>query len=125
MINHAKFLVAGAALAAAGLTASTTAQAATGDQIYKQRCAMCHAITPGKSGPMAPSLSGVVGRKSGTGPFSAYSPAIKAAGKVWTPANLDSFLAAPTKVIPGTRMVTAVPNAADRKALIGYFATLK
>lgn len=121
MIARAIAIVA----AAAALAAATTAQAAPGDQIFKQRCAMCHTITPGKSGPMAPSLSGVVGRKSGTGPYSAYSPALKAAGKVWTPANLDTFLTAPTKVIPGTRMVIPVPVAADRKALIAYLATVK
>lgn len=116
-------LAAGAALATAGMTG--TAQAATGDQIYKQRCAACHAVTPGKSGPMAPTLAGVVGRKAGTGPFPGYSPALKAAGTVWTQAKLDTFLAAPTKVVPGTRMVIPVPNADDRKALIGYLATLK
>lgn len=124
MTKLAIALAAGAAIAAVGMAGSASAQTASGDQLFKQRCAACHSITP-KSGPIAPTLAGVVGRKSGTAAFPGYSPALKAAGIVWTQAKLDTFLAAPMKVVPGTRMVTAVPAAADRKALIGYLAKLK
>ncbi len=53
-----------------------------------------------------------------------YSPAMRGSGKVWTAAELDAFLANPTGTIPGTRMVLPVRNAAQRRAIIDYLATL-
>jgi cytochrome c len=106
------------ALLAAG---SAHAETVSGDQIFKQRCQMCHAAAPGL---MAPSLKGVVGRKAGATQFS-YSSALKAAKLSWTKENLDKFLAAPTKLVPGTRMVISVSDPAQRKAVIAYLATLK
>jgi len=117
-------LAAGIALAAAGTAGTASAQAASGEQLFKQRCAVCHTVTP-KSGPMAPTLAGVVGRKAGSAAFPSYSPALKGASVVWTKANLDNFLTNPTGLVPGTRMVTRVPDAAERAALIGYLATVK
>ncbi len=100
-----------------------TAQAQDGAQIFKARCQMCHAITPdGKAGAMAPNLRGVVGRKAGSGNFAGYSPALKAFGKVWTAPNLEGFLAAPGKLVPGTRMMIALPDPGERAAVIAYLA---
>jgi len=111
--------------ALSGVAAAAQAQdAAAGEKVYQARCAMCHTKTA-VGGPMAPSLVGIVGAKAASRGWDKYSPALKASGKVWNPASLDEFLAAPAKVVPGTRMVIPVPNPADRKALIAYMATLK
>ena len=106
-------LLAGTAAAAPG------GDAVKGKALYQARCAMCHA------GGSAPSLAGVVGRKSGTAPGFAYSPAMKAAHITWTPANLDAYLAGPSKKVPGTIMFVNVAVPADRSAIIAYLATVK
>lgn len=117
-------LAAGAALAAAALLATSgaaSAQAPDGATIFRMRCASCHTVTPGGRAVLGPSLSGVTGRKAAATPFN-YSPALKASGLTWTRANLDRFLAAPTRTVPGTRMVIAVTDAGQRAALLNYLA---
>jgi cytochrome c len=115
-------LVLAAALPAATLAvAVSAAPAPNGETVFNQRCKACHSAVAGKPSPLGPNLAGVVGRKAGTQAF-AYSPALKASGVVFTKPNLDKFLAAPAKMVPGTRMVIAVPDAAQRKALVEYLA---
>jgi cytochrome c len=112
------FVVAAFALSAA------PALAQDGAQVFNT-CKTCHTA---KSTALAPTLNGVVGRKAGALPDFKYSPALLEKGKgglVWTEANLDKFLTKPSALVPGTRMVIAVPDAARRKALIGYLKTLK
>lgn len=91
---------------------------------FKQRCQACHSATAAKTTPLGPNLAGVVGRKAAATTF-AYSPALKASKLTWTKASLDKYLAAPTKMVPGTRMVMAVPDAAQRAALIDFLAKAK
>ena len=90
------------------------------------RCKACHVMTPGGApGPIAPNLRGVVGRKAGTTAYKLYSPALKASNLTWNAATLDKFLTAPTKLVPGTKMVMAVSDAGQRKALIAWLAKQK
>ena len=96
------------------------AQTSNGSDLFEDRCAGCHFPTGGGQGP---SLTGVVGRKAGSVAGFAYSPALKASGLVWTSANLDRFLADPTKAVPGTAMPISVSDGAQRAAIIGYLAT--
>lgn len=124
-MTYKSVLVAALVAGLSSVSAAAQAQdAAAGAKVFQARCAMCHTKTAA-GGPMAPSLIGVVGAKAASRGWDKYSPALKASGKVWNPANLDQFLTAPAKVVPGTRMVIPVPNPADRKALIAYMATLK
>jgi cytochrome c len=84
------------------------------------RCVACHDLNTGANR-LGPSLKGIVGRKSGSVPNFAYSPALKASDKVWNTATLNGFLTSPMKYIPGTRMPFAgIPNAQDRADLIAY-----
>ena len=85
--------------------------------IYKARCGSCHELDQNRTGPRH---RGVVGRKSGTVPGYVYSPALKAAGIVWSRETLDKWLQGPRKLVPGTRMIMAVPDPAVRKAIVGY-----
>lgn len=92
--------------------------------LFRQRCSMCHSATASRQVPLGPNLAGVVGRKAGSATF-AYSPALKKSGLTWTRANLDRYLTAPARMVPGTKMVVAVPSAADRAALLNYLATAR
>lgn len=116
------WLAAFAALASA--PAHATGDAAAGAAIFK-RCALCHSVEPGKKAAMGPNLSGVLGRKAGTGDFN-YSPAMKGSGMSWTPDKLDAFLLKPAATIKGTRMAFAgLPRPEDRANVIAYLATRK
>lgn len=95
-----------------------------GGQAFRQRCQACHSATVAKTSPLGPNLAGVVGRKAAASPF-AYSPALKASKLTWTKASLDKYLAAPTKMVPGTRMVVSVPDPAQRAALIDFLTKAK
>lgn len=117
-------LLAPAVLGAMLAAAPAAAQAVNGAQLYKQRCQTCHAVKAGAPAVLGPNLIGVVGRKSGSTPFR-HSPAFAKANLVWTKGNLDKYLAAPTKFVPGTRMVISVTDAAQRKAIIDYLATVR
>jgi cytochrome c len=110
------------ALAGGGVSARAAGDPQAGAALVKARCQMCHVLGKGQKPTMAPDLFGVVGRKAGTSDFAQYSPALKASGLVWTKARLDAFLAAPGKLVPGTKMVIAVPNAAERANVIAFLA---
>lgn len=88
-------------------------------------CISCHAVTPGRNG-VGPSLHGIYGGKAATVAGYAYSAALKDAGLTWDAATLDAWLANPKQVVPGTKMVFfGMPDAARRKQVIDYLATLK
>jgi len=94
--------------------------AAMGEQVFR-RCVACHTIDKGGSNGIGPNLHGVVGRAVASHAGFSYSGAMKAKGGVWTDAALDTYLEAPMKAVPGTRMAFAgVNDATDRKALILY-----
>ena len=111
------------ALAPVLLTLSSTpALAADGAKTFLLQCKSCHGA---KSTLMGPALGGVAGAKiAGRADF-AYSTGLKAKAGVWSDANLEAYLAAPTRFAPGSRMPQGVANPADRTAVIGYLKTLK
>ncbi|MFO1261598.1 MAG: c-type cytochrome [Sphingomonadaceae bacterium] len=115
-----------AAVAAITLTtAAHAADATKGKAVFQAQCAMCHQVKPKALG-IGPSLAGIVGRKAGTLPGFAYSPAMKKFAKPWTAALLDSYAASPMKAVPGNRMPFAgLADAAKRADLVAYLATLK
>ncbi len=94
--------------------------AARGKRLFL-RCASCHEIAPSGVKRIGPSLQGVVGRKAGSLPDYAYSPAMKATDFTWDPATLDRWLEKPGAVVPGTAMAFAgLPKPEDRQAIIAY-----
>lgn len=96
--------------------------AATGQKLYTQKCAICHAPNQNKIGPLH---KGIVGKKIASVPGYAYSAALKKLQGTWTPAALDKWLANPQAVAKGSKMVLQVADANQRKAIIAYLATLK
>jgi cytochrome c len=94
--------------------------AAMGEQVFK-RCVACHTIDAGGSNGIGPNLHGIVGRAVASHAGFSYSSAMKAKGGVWDEAGLDTYLEAPMKAVPGTRMAFAgIIDPADRKALLLY-----
>ena len=88
-------------------------------------CSSCHTIRKGMNA-VGPSLFGVYGRKSASLTDYAYSDAMKASGKTWDEATLDTYLTAPMKDVPGTKMTFAgQPDAAKRKEIIEFLKTVK
>jgi cytochrome c2 len=105
--------------------AAAPALAATGQDVFNNNCAGCHALDPAAD-QTAPPLRGVVGRKIASVTGFPYSDALKAkADDTWTPANLDAFLANPQGFAPGTEMYGGASDPNDRKAIIDYLATQK
>ena len=135
MIPRSRFGLAAAALlltAAATLQlVATPSQAAgsVGDPVRGKtvfaRCAMCHAMQPGRNG-LGPSLAGIIGRKAGTVAGYKYSPAMAASGKVWAPSAIDTFITNPRTFLPGNKMVfPGIANSRDRADLIAYLGQAK
>lgn len=89
------------------------------------QCAACHSVEPGKNG-VGPSLAGVFGSKAGSVAGYGYTPANKNSGLTWDEATLDTYLTAPMKTVPGTKMsFGGMSDPAQRKAIIEYMKTLK
>ncbi len=124
-------LVLAAAFAAAGATSAAAAgkpgpAPVTGDPLRGKtvyvRCSGCHSIDQNRIGPKH---RGIVGSKAGAVAGYNYSPALKKSRVTWTEANLDTWLAGPTKFIPGVRMGFSLSSPQDRADIIAYLATQK
>ena len=103
-MNPKYVVVAGLALMAVGFVGRAAhADAKAGEAVFKSRCANCHSLTTGLSS-IAPDLTGVVGRKAGSLKDYQYSPALRDASFVWTPAKLNEWLASPHNAAPETEM---------------------
>lgn len=115
----------GVAMMLAAAPAFAAGNAGNGAQVFA-RCAICHTNTKGAGNKIGPNLFGVVGRKAGTAPGFSYSPAMAAAGFVWTNERLDRYVMSPQLVVPGNKMpFSGLPSAGQRADLIAYLDTLK
>jgi cytochrome c len=113
------------AAAPAPVPAPASAGDATKGKIVFARCAMCHKADRAIAGGIGPNLAGVYRRMAGRLPGYTYSPAMKASRLTWDDATLSRFLAAPTKTVPGTKMMAApVANAQDSANLIAYLTMI-
>ena len=105
-----------------------TGNAAHGEVLFQQSCAVCHTTSLGPDNTVivkqGPNLVGVVGRAAGTGLTFNYTKALSGSGIIWDRDTLDHFLTNPLLAVPGTVMPIPIPNAADRQDVIAYLATL-
>ena len=116
----AVLLVLAAAIVAPTAVGLPPGDPVRGEKIYG-RCFACHAIDRDRTGPRH---AGLFGRRAGSVPGFAYSPAMKRAGGnglIWNDDTLDKFLQNPTKFIPGTRMTYAgIRSDQERADLLAY-----
>ena len=111
-------------VSALSFMATGAVAAPSGQDVFEQRCAVCHSLKPAP-GKMGPPLAGIVGRKAGTLGGYAYSNALKASGITWTAETLDAYVKAPAKTVPGTKMMLGAADAQQRAAVIQYLASVK
>jgi cytochrome c len=125
--NMAGRLIAlcGIVIPAAICAGAAQAASADGETVFRQRCQACHTAVAGQPNRVGPNLAGVVGRKAASAPAFNYSAALKASGFTRTRANLDRFLVAPARMVPGTRMAVALTDNTQRAALLTYLTAQK
>lgn len=97
-----------------------------GRQLAARNCGSCHSFTEGGRAGVGPNLYGIVGAKHAHMAGFNYSNAIKAlADKTWTDEDIASFIAAPARTMPGTRMAFAgLPSVAQRADIIAYLRSI-
>jgi cytochrome c len=83
--------------------AQDVGDAQRGAQVFAQ-CNVCHSLEAGKN-MVGPSLHGLIGRKAGSVPGYAYSPAMKNANVTWNDDTLSKYLANPKAFVSGDKMV--------------------
>jgi cytochrome c len=115
----------GEATSGTGLVAAIgAADVAKGEKVAK-KCKACHVFDEGGKHRLGPVLWDVVGRDIASHEGFKYSGALEGLEGAWTYENLDQFLAAPKKFLPGTKMVFAgVRKEQDRVDLLAYLRSL-
>jgi cytochrome c len=103
--------------------ARARADAGSRQLIFNNACRACHTTKEGDNR-LGPNLHNIIGRKAGSLPNFGYSSAMKGADFVWDPGKLDSFIAKPDEVVPGSNMKPygGLASAEDRTKLIALFA---
>jgi cytochrome c len=99
--------------------ANSQAQDGDGERLFRQRCTSCHSLQAGQNR-TGPSLAEVNGRTAGSVEDARYSSALRNSKLAWTEDTLDRYLASPREFVPGTTMSVAIPNEAERRALINF-----
>ena len=106
-------------------TSAHAGDAANGRTVFA-RCAICHTVQKGGANGLGPNLFGVVGRKSAKAPGFMYSGAMKNSGITWTNDKLKAWIAAPARLVPGTKMAFGgISNPKQVDDVVTYLATLK
>lgn len=91
--------------------------------LFSRQCGTCHVAVADGGVRQGPNLHGVVGRKAGTVPGFKYSAGYPASGIVWTAATLDTYLANPQAMIPGSVMAYRQADPEIRQTIIAWLAT--
>lgn len=101
---------------------ATSGNAKKGAKLFKAKCSQCHTINAGGSNLQGPNLHALWGRKAGSNPEYAFSPAQMSSGIVWSPAHLLEYLKKPTDYVPGTKMIfLGLKKDKERADLLAFF----
>ena len=112
------------AAALAPVPVRAAGDAAAGRQVYVKRCLGCHGDLKATS-TFGPNLTGIIGRKAGTGESGVHSRALIESGITWDEASLRKFLATPTREVPGTNMPVDVADPQQIDDVVAYLRTLR
>ena len=82
------------------------------------RCSACHNLSFNIAGP---TLCGILGRRAGSAPGYAYSPALRQTD-ITSADSLDQWLSDPRAFIPGTKMSVRVIDLSVRRDIIAFLA---
>jgi cytochrome c len=81
----------------------------------------CHKVGTDARKGVGPVLNGVVGRAAATHPDYSYSAAMKDSGLIWDEATLTTYLQAPRRLVPGTKMTfTGLKKSQEIADVIAY-----
>lgn len=84
-----------------------------------RECVVCHSVEAGGPLRVGPPLHGIVGARKARTDWYAYSPPLRKAEGNWTEADLDKFLTAPSKFLPGTsKTIIGISDAKQRADII-------
>lgn len=134
-----QFFMAGATMLIANMgLANADGDTATGENLYRTKCRVCHSNEPGQHR-VGPSLFGVVSRTCGEVPeksFARYSPGYKAvcnSGQFsWTEDRINSYVTDPSQYLSElagkplrSPMTVRLSDPQDRADVIAYLKTLK
>ena len=104
-------------------TVLPAADVKAGEAVF-QKCKSCHNADNGGANGTGPNLFGVVGRKPGSHPGFAYSPAMQAFGAkqpIWDYEHIYEFVKNPQAYIGGTKMTfVGLKKPEDRINVIAY-----
>ena len=93
------------------------------------KCGICHLVGANAQNTVGPELNKIVGRKAASAAGFAYSPGMTKLGEegfVWTPENIDKWIANPKAMLPESPMAQlfqGVPDAQERADIIAYLKT--
>jgi cytochrome c len=92
----------------------------TGRRMFR-RCSSCHTVSADGGNRVGPNLHGIFGSTAGTVDGFDYSMTLENADFVWTPEQLDGWLANPREFLPGNRMsFVGLRDEDDRRNVIAY-----
>ena len=97
-------------------------------KLFETTCTPCHNYDKGAEPDiygLTLNLYGVVGRKAASVAGFDYSENLQRSGIVWNEAIIDTFITAPKKLIPGTRMeLPGVEDEKTRTSIVRYLRGL-
>jgi cytochrome c len=103
------------------LPAHAAGDATRGQEAYEARCGGCHSVDADRIGPRH---RGLIGRRAGSVPGFAYSPALAASRFAWDAGLLDRWLVDPEALVPGQRMGYRLDDAQARADIVAYLMSL-
>jgi cytochrome c len=95
-----------------------------GATLFKQQCATCHTTNLNDPTRQGPSLFNIIGRRAGAMEGFHYSSGFAKADFAWDEATLDSWIANPQEMIPGSVMAYRQARPEIRAAIIAYLREL-